>query len=107
MTKKAYKIASLFSGCGGLDLGFEQAGFRVIWANEFNPTVRGTYERNHPDTKFILGDINEIEAKSIPDCDGFIGGQPCQSWSVAGMRSTRKSSTAPCLPTTATSQPRK
>ncbi|MBR5694901.1 MAG: DNA cytosine methyltransferase [Paludibacteraceae bacterium] len=84
MTKEAYKIASLFSGCGGLDLGFEQAGFRVIWANEFNPTVRGTYEKNHPDTEFILGDLNEIKAKSIPDCDGFIGGPPCQSWSVAG-----------------------
>ena len=77
-------VVSFFAGCGGLDLGFEQAGFRVIWANEFDPTVRATYELNHPHSKFMLGDINNIRPEDIPDCDGFIGGPPCQSWSVAG-----------------------
>ena len=78
------KVASFFAGCGGLDLGFEQAGFHVVWANEFDAAVRKTYIRNHPSTEFVLADINKIEAESIPDCDGFIGGPPCQSWSVAG-----------------------
>lgn len=45
-----YTVASFFAGCGGLDLGFEQAGFRVIWANEFESHCRTTYIRNHPNT---------------------------------------------------------
>ena len=78
------RVVSFFAGCGGLDLGFEQAGFDVVWANEFEPHCRATYLRNHPDTEFVLGDICKIDPASIPDCDGFIGGPPCQSWSVAG-----------------------
>ncbi len=77
-------VASFFAGCGGLDLGFEQAGFNVVWANEIEPHCRATYIRNHPNTEFVLGDICRIEPKSIPDCDGFIGGPPCQSWSIGG-----------------------
>lgn len=80
------RVVSFFAGCGGLDLGFEQAGFRVVWANEFEPTVRDTYLRNHPNTDFVLADIKTVSPDSIPDCDGFIGGPPCQSWSVAGNR---------------------
>ena len=78
------RVVSFFAGCGGLDLGFEQAGFNVVWANEFEPNCRATYIRNHPNTEFVLGDICKIDPNSIPDCDGFIGGPPCQSWSVAG-----------------------
>lgn len=77
-------VVSFFAGCGGLDLGFEQAGFHIVWANEFNPECRDTYMLNHKFTKFVLGDINEIDINNIPNCDGFIGGPPCQSWSVAG-----------------------
>ena len=44
------KIVSFFAGCGGLDLGFEQAGFNVIWANEFDKQIHETYSRNHPKT---------------------------------------------------------
>lgn len=77
-------VVSFFAGCGGLDLGFEQSGFRVVWANEFEPHCRATYKLNHPDTEFVLGDICKIDPESIPDCDGFIGGPPCQSWSVGG-----------------------
>lgn len=43
-------VVSFFAGCGGLDLGFEQAGFRVVWANELEPSVHATYEKNHPNT---------------------------------------------------------
>lgn len=77
-------IVSFFAGCGGLDLGFERAGFRVIWANDFEPSCYATYTRNHPHTKFILDDICKINPTTIPQCDGFIGGPPCQSWSIGG-----------------------
>lgn len=77
-------VVSFFAGCGGLDLGFEQAGFHVVWANEFESHCQATYVRNHPKTEFFLGDICNLDPNSIPDCDGFIGGPPCQSWSVAG-----------------------
>ena len=78
------RVVSFFAGCGGLDLGFEQAGFQVVWANELDQSVRDTYIRNHPNTKLVLSDINNVRPEEIPDCDGFIGGPPCQSWSVAG-----------------------
>ncbi|VYT69371.1 DNA (cytosine-5-)-methyltransferase [Peptoniphilus gorbachii] len=77
------KLISLFSGAGGLDLGFQKAGFKVVAANEFDKTIWETYEKNH-DTKLIKGDICEISSDEFPDCDGIIGGPPCQSWSEAG-----------------------
>lgn len=77
-------VVSFFAGCGGLDLGFERAGFRVVWANEFEPSVHATYERNHQGTILCKEDITSVNPKEVPDCDGFIGGPPCQSWSVAG-----------------------
>ena len=77
-------VVSFFAGCGGLDLGFEQAGFNVVWANELEPHCRATYIQNHPNTTFVLGDVCKLDPDSIPDCDGFIGGPPCQSWSVGG-----------------------
>jgi DNA (cytosine-5)-methyltransferase 1 len=43
-------VISFFAGCGGLDLGFEKAGFRVVWANELEPSVHAIYEKNHPNT---------------------------------------------------------
>lgn len=77
-------VVSLFAGCGGLDLGFEQAGFNVVWANEFDQTIHPTYKLNHPNTVFCGDDIRTIKSEDIPDCDGIIGGPPCQSWSVGG-----------------------
>lgn len=79
------KLLSLFSGCGGLDLGFEKAGFEISVANEFDPSIWATYKANHPDTKLIEGDIRQINDTDFPDeIDGIIGGPPCQSWSEAG-----------------------
>ena len=79
------KVISLFSGCGGLDLGFEKAGFKVPIANEFDPTIWETFKANHPKTKLVEGDIRKINASEFPvDVDGIIGGPPCQSWSEAG-----------------------
>ena len=83
--KKPMTIISLFSGCGGLDLGFEKAGFTVPIANEFDKTIWETFEVNHPYTKLIKGDIRNIKEEDFPDnIDGIIGGPPCQSWSEAG-----------------------
>lgn len=78
------KLVSFFSGAGGLDLGFEKAGFNCIWANEFDREIWETYERNHPNTKLDKRSITEISSNEVPDCDGIIGGPPCQSWSEAG-----------------------
>lgn len=77
-------IVSLFAGCGGLDLGFERAGFNVKWANEFDNTIHDTYRYNHPETTLNTSDIRDLDVSDIPDCDGIIGGPPCQSWSVGG-----------------------
>lgn len=78
------KIVSLFSGAGGMDLGFRKAGFEIIWANEFDATIHETYERNHPGTALNKNDIRTLGENDIPDCEGIIGGPPCQSWSVIG-----------------------
>ena len=76
-------LVSLFSGAGGLDLGFERAGFNIVVANEYDKTIWETYEKNHK-TKLIKGDICGIPSDMFPKCDGIIGGPPCQSWSEAG-----------------------
>lgn len=77
-------VISLFAGCGGLDLGFEKAGYNVIWANEYDVTICDTYKYNHPNTTLLIKDIRTISCSDIPDCDGIIGGPPCQSWSEGG-----------------------
>ena len=53
-------IISLFSGCGGLDLGFERAGFNILVANEFDKTIWATFKANHPNTHLIEGDIRQV-----------------------------------------------
>jgi len=76
-------VVSLFSGCGGLDLGFTLAGFRLVYANDNDPSIWETFERNHKiniDKRSLL----EVKSEEIPDSDGIIGGPPCQSWSLAG-----------------------
>lgn len=78
------KVVSFFAGAGGLDLGFEKAGFKVIWANEYDKEIWNTYEQNHKKTVLDRRSITKIEANEVPDCDGIIGGPPCQSWSEAG-----------------------
>lgn len=79
------KVISLFSGAGGLDLGFEKAGFEIPIANEYDKDIWATFKKNHPNTHLIEGDIRKIQEKNFPDdVDGIIGGPPCQSWSEAG-----------------------
>ena len=78
------KVVSLFSGAGGLDKGFEQAGFDIIWANEYDPSIWETFEYNFPNTHLDKRNIRNVPSFDIPDCIGIIGGPPCQSWSEAG-----------------------
>lgn len=78
------KLASLFTGAGGLDLGFEKAGFHTVWANEYDPTIWETFETNFPKTKLDRRSIVDISSSDLPEVDGIIGGPPCQSWSEAG-----------------------
>ncbi|MCC6549346.1 MAG: DNA cytosine methyltransferase [Ignavibacteriaceae bacterium] len=78
------KIVSFFSGAGGLDLGFEKAGFDVIWANEYDKEIWETFEKNHKKTVLDRRSIVDVPSEDVPDCDGIIGGPPCQSWSEAG-----------------------
>lgn len=80
------KIVSFFAGAGGLDLGFEKAGFDVIWANEYDKEIWATYEKNHKNTVLDKRSIVDIPSEEVPDCDGIIGGPPCQSWSEAGSK---------------------
>ncbi|QED22959.1 DNA cytosine methyltransferase [Candidatus Deianiraea vastatrix] len=81
---KNSNIISLFSGAGGLDLGFKKAGFQTIYANEYDKTIWSTFEHNFQDVTLDKRDIRHIQASEIPDCIGIIGGPPCQSWSEAG-----------------------
>lgn len=83
------RVISLFSGCGGLDLGFEKAGFEIPVANEFDKKIWDTFKVNHPNTHLIEGDIRNVTKDDIEhfisgEIDGIIGGPPCQSWSEAG-----------------------
>ena len=78
------KIVSLFLGAGGLDLGFHQAGFETVFANEYDKTIWSTFEHNFPNTKLDKRSIVDLPSKDVPDCVGIIGGPPCQSWSEAG-----------------------
>ena len=103
-TKKPLRVASLFSGAGGLDLGFERAldgeAFHVVWANEYDKTITPTFRKNFPTTKLIESSIAKLEAGDLHDgthsllpsagpkgaIAGLLGGPPCQSWSEAGAR---------------------
>jgi len=78
------RTVALFAGCGGLDLGFENAGFNIIWANDNNKKVEDTYKYNHRNTELVIKSLVDIKSENIPECDVIIGGPPCQSWSLAG-----------------------
>ncbi|MEG2612398.1 MAG: DNA cytosine methyltransferase, partial [Alistipes sp.] len=78
------KIISLFSGAGGMDLGFHKAGFQSVAANEYDKNICPTFRKNFPDVQLFEGDIRMISPSDFPNnIDGIIGGPPCQSWSEA------------------------
>ena len=80
-------LISLFSGAGGLDLGFHNAGFRTAVANEFDAKICPTFRHNFPNVCLVEGDIRNINESFFPNnIDGIIGGPPCQSWSEGGAK---------------------
>ena len=85
MTDIQPKAISLFSGAGGMDIGFEQAGYKIVWANDFDVSACLTYEKNLG-PKIVHGDIREHlhKLKSFYGVDVIFGGPPCQGFSVAG-----------------------
>lgn len=81
------KCASFFAGVGGIDKGFEKAGFETIFANEFDYNASITYKANFPNVEFSPADIRTLNEKTdIPDFDIMLAGFPCQAFSVAGYR---------------------
>lgn len=88
--------ADLFSGAGGLSLGFQQAGFQIAFANDINPDYAFTYQKNHPDTKFFVESIEELSASDVfratglhkSELDVLIGGPPCQGFSINAPKRT-------------------
>ena len=85
MTTQPLTVASLFCGAGGLDLGFEQAGFETVWANDFNADACETM-KSWSSAEVVHGDIGKVAVDDIPDTDVILGGFPCQGFSLSGPR---------------------
>src|SRR5262245_7323859 len=82
------RIASLFCGAGGLDLGLVKAGHRIIWANDNDRDAVACYPHNLG-PHVVLGDIEALPSKVIPACDVVVGGFPCQGFSLANLKRSR------------------
>lgn len=82
---REFTAVSLFCGAGGLDIGFEQAGFKTIWANDFDKDACKTHQ-NWSRAKVVCGDIAKVDVTEIPDSDIILGGFPCQGFSLSGPR---------------------
>ena len=82
---KELTAVSLFCGAGGLDIGFENAGFKTIWANDFNEDACKTHQ-NWSDAEVYCGDISKVDMSTIPQSDIILGGFPCQGFSLSGPR---------------------
>jgi len=82
---ETFTVGSLFSGIGGLDLGLERAGMRVIWQSEIDPYACRVLAKHWPDVP-NLGNIKEIDWSKCEQPDVICGGYPCQPFSTAGKR---------------------
>jgi DNA (cytosine-5)-methyltransferase 1 len=82
--KKIYRTVDLFAGIGGVRLGFEAAGFKTVFANDFDKYCKITYDLNFNSIKLNTDDIRSVEAKTLPEYDILLAGFPCQAFSIAG-----------------------
>lgn len=80
-----FTVSSLFCGAGGLDLGFEKAGFKTVWANDIEPNACKTH-REWSHAEVVCGDISKVNYETIPKTDVVLGGFPCQGFSLSGPR---------------------
>ncbi|MGM9603129.1 MAG: DNA cytosine methyltransferase [Faecousia sp.] len=80
------RVCSLFSGIGGIDLGFIQAGFEIVWANEYDEDAAKTYRYNFKNSNLVVKNIKKVNVDTIPDFDVLVAGFPCQPFSSAGMQ---------------------
>lgn len=78
------KVGNLFAGIGGIDLGFHQAGFEIVWANELDKDACKTYRLNFPDTKLFECDIRKLDVSLLSKVDIITAGFPCQPFSICG-----------------------
>ena len=85
-TKHGLKTIDLFAGVGGIRMGFEKAGFKTVFANDFEPQCKNTYDLNFKDSKLVVEDIRKIGIDDLPNFDFLLGGFPCQPFSIAGYR---------------------
>jgi DNA (cytosine-5)-methyltransferase 1 len=85
-TKHGFKTIDLFAGVGGIRLGFENAGFKTVFANDFEPQCKDTYDLNFRNSKLVVEDIRKIGIDDLPKFDFLLGGFPCQAFSIAGYR---------------------
>ena len=81
---KSLKAVSLFSGCGGFDLGVKRAGVDIIWANDIDPCAASAYRSLFPNTEFVNKSIKEV--LDFPEADILIGCYPCTGFSSAARR---------------------
>lgn len=82
---REFTAVSLFCGAGGLDMGFDRAGFKTIWANDMDANACKTHQ-NWSKATVVCGDISKVDYAAIPVSDVILGGFPCQGFSLSGPR---------------------
>ncbi len=84
--KHGFDTIDLFAGIGGIRIGFEEAGFKTVFSNDFEESCKTTYDLNFRDSKLVVEDIRKVGIDDLPKFDFLLGGFPCQAFSIAGYR---------------------
>lgn len=86
LKQKSFRTLDLFAGIGGIRIGFEGAGFKTVFANDFDKYCKETYDLNFKTSKLVAEDIEKIGIDDLPEFDFLLAGFPCQAFSIAGYR---------------------